>query len=94
MLYKMILEGDVTPVFDYNAGVKLRWLLGDLDHLLIRILKSDSTTRLPPGYPGRLATLIEFLKFYQRGMNYEILKSNDPGPFLMELKEWFRLLGK
>jgi predicted ATP-grasp superfamily ATP-dependent carboligase len=94
MLYKMITEGDVPPVFDYKTEVKLRWLLGDQDHLLIRVFKSDAVTKLPPGYPGRLATLIEFLKFYQRGMNYEILKSNDPGPFLMELKEWFRLLGK
>lgn len=94
MLYKMITTGDVPAVFDYKAGVKLRWLLGDLDHLLIRLLKSETQLKLPPGFPGRLTTLIEFFKFYRAGMKYEILRSDDIGPFLMEFKEWVRHLGK
>jgi predicted ATP-grasp superfamily ATP-dependent carboligase len=94
MLYQMIMTGDVPPAFDYKIGVKSRWLLGDLDHLLVRILKSDAKLNLPPGYPGRLATIMEFLRFYRPGMKYEIFKLNDLGPFLMEFKEWLRQLRK
>jgi hypothetical protein len=90
----MITTGDVPPVSDYKIGVKSRWLMGDLDHLLMRLLKSETQLRLPPGHPGRMATLLEFLRFYRPGMKYEILRSNDPGPFLMEFKEWLRQLRK
>jgi len=94
MLYQIISAGDVEPVFDYKIGVKSRWLMGDLDHLLMRLFKSDSRLKLPPGHPGRLATLFGFLKFISPGMKYEILKPGDPGPFLEELKEWFVQLRK
>ncbi len=94
MLYKMITTGDVLPAFDYKIGVKSRWLLGDLDLLLIRILKSDAQLKLPPGYPGRMATLAAFLRFYQSKMKYEVLRLSDFGPFLIEFKEWLRHLSK
>jgi predicted ATP-grasp superfamily ATP-dependent carboligase len=94
MLYQMITTGDVTPEFDYKIGVKSRWFMGDLDHLLMRLLKSETQLKLPPGHPGRMATLLEFLRFYRPGMKYEILKLKDPGPFLMEVKEWLRQLRK
>jgi predicted ATP-grasp superfamily ATP-dependent carboligase len=94
MLYQMITTGDVQPVFNYKIGVKSRWFMGDLDHLLMRIMKSDAQLKLPPGYPGRIRTLIEFLMFYRPKMKYEILKLNDFGPFLMEFKEWLRQLKK
>lgn len=94
MLYKMITTGDVPAAFDYKIGVKSRWFLGDLDHLLIRLLKSNVQLKLPPGYPGRMATLAAFLRFYQSKMKYEVLRLNDLGPFLMEFKEWLRQLSK
>jgi predicted ATP-grasp superfamily ATP-dependent carboligase len=94
MLYEMITKGDVPSKFEYENGVKSRWLLGDLDHLLVRILKSDARLNLPPKYPGRLATLFEFLKFYQPKMKYEVLRFGDIKPFLFEFKEWLSQLGR
>jgi len=94
MLYKMITTGDVPPAFDYKIGIKSRWLLGDLDHLLVRILKSDARLNLPSGYPGRMAALMEFLRFYRPEMKYEVLRLDDLGPFLVEFKEWLRELSK
>lgn len=94
MLYKMITTGDVAPAFDYKIGIKSRWFLGDLDHLLIRLLKSNVKLNLPLGYPGRIATLTAFLRFYRSKMKYEVLRLNDFGPFLMEFKEWLRQLSK
>ncbi|HBC46545.1 MAG TPA: carboxylate--amine ligase [candidate division Zixibacteria bacterium] len=94
MLYQMTTTGDVPSKFDYEIGVKSRWLLGDLDHLLARLLKSDSSLRLPLNYPGRIATLVGFLKFYQPKMKYEVLRFDDIRPFLFELKEWLKQLTK
>lgn len=92
MLFESTKNGDVASVFDYRIGVKSRWLLGDFDHLLSRVFKSDERLNLPPEYPGRLKTLFEFLKFYQTGTKYEVLRLNDPGPFVQEFREWLRQL--
>lgn len=90
MLYRMIMDGDVEPVMAYKTGVKTRWFLGDVDNLLARLLKPDSKLRLPEGYPGRLKTAIEFLKFYQTDTKFEVLKLQDMGPFITELTEYIR----
>ena len=46
----------LSASYEYQAGTKLRWLLGDVDALLMRLFKSDSALQLPPGYPSRLAS--------------------------------------
>ncbi len=65
LLYEMAMQGDVEPVFEYEVGKKVRWLLpGDILWFL-------ST-------PNKLKSLPEFLKF--RGMGYDILSLDDPLP--------------
>ena len=65
LLYKMAIDGDVEPVFEYKTGVKVRWLiLGDFLWFL--------------SVPNKFKALPEFLKF--RGMGYDILSLNDPMP--------------
>jgi len=40
LLYKLTLEGDVKPVFEYRVGVKFRWLLqGDLMNFLSNLFR-------------------------------------------------------
>jgi predicted ATP-grasp superfamily ATP-dependent carboligase len=90
LLYKMILEGDVEPVWEYQVGVKNRWLLGDLDHLLARLFKSNQALHLPSGFPRRWESLREFLKFSERNLRYEIFSPDDSRPGLFELKEYLR----
>lgn len=34
LLYRMAKEGDVSPVLDYEQGVRVRWILGDLYAIL------------------------------------------------------------
>ena len=92
MLYRLIDEGDVEKQFGYRTGVKTRWFLGDVDILLARLFKSQAQLRLPPGHPGKLKSLWDFCKLYQRDTKYEIEKLSDPGPFFNEFKEWFRQL--
>lgn len=67
LLYELAINGDVEPVFEYEVGKKVRWLLpGDILWFL-------ST-------PNKLKSLPEFLKF--RGMGYDIISSDDPVPAL------------
>lgn len=90
LLYRVAMEGHVEALQSYRVGVKSRWLLGDLDHLLLRIFKKDKDLHLPNGFPSRTKTLIQFLKFFQRDLHYEILSLKDPRPFLFELKEYMK----
>jgi predicted ATP-grasp superfamily ATP-dependent carboligase len=76
----------------YRVGVKTRWLLGDVDHLCLRLLKSDRELSLPPEAPSRLRTLIEFMRFVEPGLHYEIASRDDPRPFLYELRQTARSL--
>ncbi|MGB2713828.1 MAG: ATP-grasp domain-containing protein [Vicinamibacterales bacterium] len=76
----------------YKVGVKSRWLLGDLDHLLLRLFKSDRELRLPPDAPSRLGTCREFMKFRARDLRYEIIRRDDLRPFLYEVTGTVRQL--
>jgi predicted ATP-grasp superfamily ATP-dependent carboligase len=71
----------------YKAGVKSRWLLGDLDHLLLRLFKSDRQLNLPEFAPSRMRTLVDFLKFVQPDVRYEVVDRDDPRPFVYELRQ-------
>jgi hypothetical protein len=71
----------------YKVGVKSRWLLGDLDHLLLRLFKSDRELNLPEFAPSRLRTLIDFLKLVQPDVHYEVVSRDDPRPFVYELRQ-------
>jgi hypothetical protein len=90
LLYRMETEGVIDPVTDYKAGIKSRWLLGDLDHLLIRLFKTDRNLNLRGGLPGRLVTLKEFFKFWQPNTKYEVNDRDDFGPAVYEMKEYVK----
>lgn len=80
----------VEPVLDYRRGVRSRWLWGDFDALLMILFKSRETLKLPPGHPGRLASLASFMRLWGRDLHYEVLSLEDPRPWLYETRQWFR----
>jgi predicted ATP-grasp superfamily ATP-dependent carboligase len=89
LLYCMAVGDNLpTTVHQYRIGVKSRWLLGDIDHLLLRLLKSRTELSLPPNSPTKLTTLLEFFRFYQRGMRNEVLRFDDVKPFARELRQY------
>jgi predicted ATP-grasp superfamily ATP-dependent carboligase len=90
LLYKMIMEGDVEPVWEYRVGAKNRWLLGDVDHLLARLLKSDKKLNLPPQFLSRWKSWWQFLRFSERDLKYEVFNSDDPKPGFFELREYLK----
>ena len=93
MLYRLALGEKVEGPSEYRIGLKSRWELGDLDHLLIR-LKRDS------GHPSLSGTrvrkgdaVVAFLAdFFRPSVTHEVFDSGDPGPFLFEAKEYVRNL--
>lgn len=73
LLYKMAVEGDIQPVFDYKEGVVTRWIVGDIlaTFNYIRTQKS-------------LNPLFDFLSF-NKNEKFDDLYRDDPLPFLAEL---------
>jgi predicted ATP-grasp superfamily ATP-dependent carboligase len=95
LLYQLICGRAVeVPAAGYRAGVKSRWLLGDLDHLLARLFKSDEALRLPPGCPSRARCVMEFLRFFQKDLHYEVERWDDIGPVGHEMCAYVRAMVK
>jgi hypothetical protein len=78
----------------YAAGVRNRWLLGDLDHLLLRLFRSADALDLPHGAPSALRTLVDFLKVVEPRLHYEVLSAADWRPFIVELRQYARDMTK
>ena len=74
----------------YREGVRSRWLLGDLDHLLVRLRRSARELQLPDTAPGRWHAFRQFLTCFGRDLHYEIERIDDPGPAVFELSEYLR----
>ena len=92
LLYSLACRGQADPpIGNYRIGVKLRWLLGDLDHLILRIRRRNSKLHLPQSCPSRLKELVDFLRFYEHDLHYETLRFNDTAPFILELSQYFHM---
>ena len=77
---------DVPPI--YKVGLRSRWLLGDLDHLLIRLRQSDRD--LPDTAPSKPRTLIDFLKCAGANLRYDVWRRDDPRPAFHEFGEYVK----
>jgi len=72
-----------------RANVKLRWLLGDWDHLLIALRRREMRQAMDQ---TPLDVIAAFFKSFFDGSRLEVLRRDDPAPFFHELREWFRRL--
>jgi predicted ATP-grasp superfamily ATP-dependent carboligase len=82
LLARMAEHGDIEPAFGYRRGVRCRWLLGDVRHL-IEVWKGPPHD-YPGKYPGRLRTLIDVLTPVP-GTYHDLFQWKDPLP---ELGDW------
>lgn len=89
LLAGLALGREQPPVTAYRPGVRSRWWWGDVDHLLARLRRSPEALALPPGSPGRWRALADFLTLRRADRN-EILRRDDPRPFLHETGQWLR----
>jgi predicted ATP-grasp superfamily ATP-dependent carboligase len=84
ILYRMAIGEETAPLNGYDVGIRSRWLLGDLDHLYLRLKNNGRIT-------SKLNTLVEFLNFFDRRTRFEINRFNDLNPFLFQLKQYFKI---
>ncbi|MDH5325895.1 MAG: ATP-grasp domain-containing protein [Gammaproteobacteria bacterium] len=78
-----------NPVPQYRVGIRSRWFWGDFDALLLLLLKPPHKLQLPPSHPGRLKTLLEFLKLWNKQTHYEVFSWKDIKPWLLETRRKF-----
>ena len=72
LLYRLAVDGDVQPRYNYKVGVKSRFLLfGDIFHLLT----SQKNPKL----------IMEFLKFHEKNLSYDILDIKDLLPAFVRM---------
>jgi predicted ATP-grasp superfamily ATP-dependent carboligase len=89
ILLQTVTGERIEPVEAYRIGVKSRWLLGDLDALLLMLFKHRDELHLPPGHDGKIRSMVNFMKLWQKDLHYEILSLSDMRPGLYEAIRWF-----
>lgn len=76
---------DVPTMPQYKIGQRTRWLVGDFDHLLLRLTTNGAA---PPGSPSLPALMLDFCRFFRRDTRLEIESLHDPRPSLHELRRF------
>lgn len=72
----------------YAIGRRLRWWLGDLDHLYLSLRDPEHT----PTLVHKLVALGRFVLPWQPGLRYEFARLSDPAPAVYALQEYLRQL--
>jgi predicted ATP-grasp superfamily ATP-dependent carboligase len=82
-----LTRGESVDEVEARLGVRTRWLLGDLDHLLIslrrRRMRQLAGTRIP-------ILVRDFARSFWDGTREEVFRADDPRPFFRELSERLR----
>jgi predicted ATP-grasp superfamily ATP-dependent carboligase len=82
LVARLAIAGDVEPVTAYRTGVRCRWWLGDVRHLV------DVWRGAPSGYPGRFPRRLQTLASIvvpRPGTYHDNFTLRDPLP---ELGDW------
>lgn len=87
LLASAVLDGELADPPAWRPGLRLRWEWGDMDHLLLRMLRSKKRLSLPPEAPGRVATLLKWCAVRPGRDKLEVLRLRDPLPFVVETLE-------
>lgn len=87
LLYQLIHDVPAVPPHSYPSGRRLRWLLGDLDSLLIQLRTA------PPAQRHKARAVGAFLhSFLDPLCRQEVLRLSDPVPAFREAGQWVSAL--
>ena len=86
LLYQLCRGETVEGPASYEVGRRLRWLLGDFDHLLLQV-RGKGTAE---SFGTRLAAIGGFVSFFDKSSRLEVCRREDLGPFRYEAGAWFR----
>ena len=84
LLYQLACGENPEPVGSYKTGIRLRWLLGDLDSLYLTLRDQHTTSR------EKLTAVIRFVTPSLFRTRHEVDRWSDPGPCLYEFREYLR----
>ena len=85
LLYRLACGELVNPDTDYRTGIRLRWLLGDLDSLYLTLRDRKSYSRR-----DKFKAVIRFITPSFFRTRHEVFRWDDPGPFWCEIKQYVR----
>ncbi len=86
LLYQMTKNCPLEEPAPYVIGRRLRWLLGDLDSLLIQI-RTATRARI------KAQTILAFARsFADPVCRQEILRLSDPHPGIREISQWIKAM--
>jgi predicted ATP-grasp superfamily ATP-dependent carboligase len=88
-LLSRVADGQSVSAPDVRTGIRNRWLLGDLDHLLLSFRDKYRSKQSGPGYIGLLK---DFFNFDRATQEFEVFNFRDPLPFLLELGRYVKEL--
>ncbi len=91
LLFQLALGEPPDEMPAYRAGVRNRWELGDLDHLLLR-LRDPHGSVVDGAGRSRFQSLVAFLD--PRAGRPEVFRWSDPGPGWHELRAYVKKLGR
>ena len=85
LLYRLACDEQVNTDNHYRTGIRLRWLLGDLDSLYLTLRGGNS-------YSGKdkFKALIRFITPSLLRTRHEVFRWYDPRPFWCEIKQYVR----
>jgi hypothetical protein len=58
----------------------------------MRMIGSKETLMLPPGSDSKITYLLKFMKFWEKGLHYDVLRLSDLKPWFCETGNWFKKL--
>lgn len=93
LLFRLANGENIEDHGGYTVGLRSRWELGDLDHLMIRLFKKSSKLNLLPDHPSRAALFKNFMfDFIQPSVRNEIFQRSDAKPFFHEARGYIKYL--
>jgi len=90
LLYRIAVDGDVNSVSSYRVGVKGRYLEQDILYLISSLVDAPINPGIQTTSVWREA--LDWLKFYEPGIFYDLLDARDPLPFFFSTGLLPRLL--
>lgn len=91
LLVEAAEDGRFAEPPSWRVGTRTRWEWGDVDHLLLRLVRSRERLDLPASAPGRMRAVLAFLRHTPAHDRLEVLRWRDPFPFLLESARRLRL---
>jgi predicted ATP-grasp superfamily ATP-dependent carboligase len=87
LLYQLVTELTQAPMPTYARGRRLRWLLGDVDNLILQLRSGE------PGAGRNTRAAAHFLQtFLDPSCRQEVFRWSDPRPGLREARQWLGAL--